>query len=336
MIDVFKEEFKKICRRKVVIIPFILVILINIFLSIQFRGASTFNREKEDQLYSKEIQQVLGVYDEEIHSSIMKELEKKKELIEFIQSNPSDKYLISEIEAEINVLNLINNQLNYVQENPDKRNVIVEAPWDKLIQEYTINPLPIILMIFISSYIFYLESPNEMYLLIESSINGRKKTNQSKLLLVFLAILILVLVPEFVKLIYAMPNSWLAPIQSHPFYSYATLNMNLLQTYLTIVLLKILGLSFISLVSVLITKITKNIIVTFITLVITFVAPYYILKIPIQRFWIPTNLMTPVWLLNFNKTFTNTAINASFTFIFVIGISTILLAAYLSNSKKII
>lgn len=340
MMAVFKEEFRKISRRKLVVVPFLAFLCASIFLSVENRGVATFNTEREEKLYSQEVKNVLGTYSTDIHAAIIKELAEKKDLYEQVRLNPMKEYTLVDLETEINVLNLLCNQLNYVQENPDRRQVIMEAPWDRLIQEIRLQPFPVILIVFISAYIFYMESPNEMYLLIESSINGRRKTNQSKLLLIFLGIITLVLVPEFTKLAVAMPGSWLAPLQSHPFYGYTTLNLNLLQTFLLINLIKIMGLSFISLLSVLLVKLTKNMIVTFIILVVALIAPFYVLKVPLVRVWIPTNLMTPAWLLNFpkpiNMILSGNTINSSNTFIVVTAGLTLLLATYVWRSRKVI
>lgn len=346
MISVLREEIYKLFIKKRILIPLLCVLVFSMYSAVQFRQYLPFNIAQSDTLYNDLIVDYLCEYKPQLHNELSDLLQTKLAGFENLSQNPyneltiaNDTLVMTELKTEISVLSLINTQLNYVKENPTQRVVIEEAPWDRLIAELSLDPVPILFMIMMGAYVYYIQAPTEMYLLIDSSYYGKKNTSKSKLLLLFVTILSLILLPEIVKLIICFPSSWNAPIQSHPMYRNSMYNLNLLQVYLLVLAIKTLGLCFITLISVMAAKLTRNLLFSIVFPIMIFVAPYYVLRVPHQRLWIPTNLTIPTWLILSSKSFEFSSlvfpVNDSVVFVFFIFALTTVIITHLLISKKV-
>ena len=183
---------------------------------------------------------------------------------------------ISEIKKEQETIRLFYNKYQYALENPKERYIVDEHGWEELLTKERIDYLLVVLLFLITVPVFCMEYETEMNYLHLCSKNGRTKLTVIKIILLLVVSGILSFIFNLIEFLlykhaYGM-NFGYAPIQSLSFFKESHYTLTFLQVWKLIMVSRILGTVFLSLmimaVSVIVRKNLLSIIVNALLVII--------------------------------------------------------------------
>lgn len=258
-----KHEFKKTYIKQHFFIILALVILLKV-VSLSFVNGDNTNLSAQDQkVYNDLLVQIGGKLTDEKESELNNQLDelynaKKQaatlyndlvagEYTDSVQYSKEYEKLLPILQKE-KPLSEINNQFLFANKDREHR-WILSTPLN-IIETNSIDFILLILISLVSILIYYPEENSNMLRIIKTNKSGCKSTSYSKILLLFLSVLFICIVFSILELSWCLiklnPGEIYAPIQSLNFFCNSNYNITILEGFLIIWAIRIIGYLFIS------------------------------------------------------------------------------------------
>lgn len=263
----FKEEIKKMFLHKKLYVLLIFVLIYQAFI-LSNPNYNVFLEEEYNQHYETLLETIEGPYNSDKESFIMNlyqvdssnYFDKEDALMSTNKSDFNrDDYLARVIntkntDLKYTVSSFLKSQLTYVSEDTVNRSFINANAW----MTYDVDISIIIFVIILSIVIIDLEESTGMDQLNASTFLGKRKSDKTKVILLILSSFLLVFFSNFLRLLIINPGSYGAHASSLPLYSNTPFNFSLLSMYALNTLVNFIGLTFVGLFVMYVTKKSKS------------------------------------------------------------------------------
>lgn len=277
MREMIKWEFHKIFIKK----RFILIVLIftMFFAYIQQNSFNSLDSmtKNEQEVYEKYMREISG----KITEDKIEKINEDKSEINYVEQNilkVIDDYRRKKVDkatyqnivkrnrallSQQKAFQYIERNINYVQEDNDKRYILDERGWKKLLVNEYDYLIFICILIFVIFLCFNSESKN-MNEIINTTLRGRKSLLVSKYIVFFLFITFFILTFEIIKFFiftnYFSITGFDFPLQSISYFFDSYWNISILGCYFICIFLKWLGFLFLGIISIFLTLKSKKLI----------------------------------------------------------------------------
>lgn len=287
-------EFKKILFKQKAIIFILLFILLKLMVLYSTNSYSVETTEQNKAFYKQYLMEVTGELTPEKEAFIKNEENRINEL-NFEEIDIVDKYLSEKIEdseftLKINEINsslkksdafkIINDQYKYVKQSPENRYFLYTNGWTNLLAPERLDMLLIFLLLIVITPIFTYEYEKDMVSLLLTSKKGKLiipayKIGAASIITILLTMSFSLIEYIYCKVKYGLPSGDF-PLQSISFFKTSTQGLSLMQTYLCISLIKVIGFLVFTYLIIFIATITKKTVLTLFTSLSFILIPYFI------------------------------------------------------------
>lgn len=287
-------EFNKILFKQKAVILIILFIFLKLVVLASTSSYSVETTEQNKIIYKKYLTQVSGKLTTEKEDYI----ENQENQINEINGEKSDvvnKYLngqarenefvlkISDINNKLkknDAFKILYDQYEYIKQNPKNRYFLYTNGWTNLLAPERPDMVLIFLLLIIITPIFAYEYEKDMVSLILTSKKGRVITPACKIIAASIITIILtisfsIIEYAYYKIKYGLPSGNF-PLQSIVFFKTSTYDLSLMQTYLYISLIKMIGFLLFTHLIIFISVITKKTVLTLFTALSVIFIPYFV------------------------------------------------------------
>ena len=294
--NVIREECYKIFIKKHFIWVFLAVFIVQIFQFGSMPNPTSFHNTASEVIYQENINELRGAYDEKKAKVVLEAAEytfdyKKK--IDGITNDPAEYLaLLSKFPSlyeSIPVYTMLKSQVEYVQENPIHRYYLDASGWEVLLTDSNFDYVFIFLVIIMASAVYANEYESNVDIMNRSSYLGRAKRYflQTVVIIVSLTILFIsVNIVRYIMLHESIMFTGKFPIQSIPSFANTFINMSINQTFIVLIIIRIMGIIYIvSLISFVTQRFKNALLSVFIGGVIVLL-PFIVLK-PFELYAFP-------------------------------------------------
>lgn len=189
---------------------------------------------------------------------------------------------------------IIYDQYNYIKQNPSNRYFLYINGWSNLLVPESPDVILIFLLLLIITPIFTYEYEKDMIYLISTSKKGKGavpayKIIAASIISIILTVIFSVINYSYCTVKYGLPSGNF-PLQSIPFFSTSTHSLSLMQTYLYISLIKVVGFLVFTYLIIFISVITKKTILTLFTSLSIIMIPYFVYSNSSMKYKLPLPL----------------------------------------------
>ncbi len=301
-------EFNKMFFKQKAIIFIVLFICIKLMTFCTTASYSVETTEQNKGFYKQYLINLNGKLTSEKETSIKNEQEQIANM-HSEKNNVINKYLNGQIDDSEYVLKLnkINNkmkkseaftiiedQYNYIKQDPNNRYFLYTNGWTNLLASESPDIILIFLLLLVITPIFTYEYEKEMIFLILTSKKGKWITPAYKIIAASIITIILTIGFSVIEYIYCKVKYGLPlgnfQLQSIVFFKNSAYHMSLMQTYLYISLIKLIGFLVFTYLIIFIAVITKKTVLTLVTSLSIIFIPYFIYFNDSIKFKLPSPL----------------------------------------------
>lgn len=279
--NVFLNEIYKVFIKRRFLLVFILVMIIQVA---TFNVKPQFINLRSNKLYSQKIDILLGPYETENVKFVSEEVTRKLDIYDKYLSSGSSSKLTEEltlIADEFSALSLLSSQIDYVSQSKENRYFMEINGWYNLLVGFHLDYIFAFLIIVICSSSFTYEHETRMEELNVSTLYGRNNRTIKQSLVIFSGLsflLILISFLKFFKFFDIFYPSLHFPIQSVPLFAYTPFNLTLIQTFILLIIIKIIGVLFLLSIIRLFGKVLKSSVLTIFFSIFIVIFPYFVLN----------------------------------------------------------
>jgi hypothetical protein len=258
-----KYEFKKIIIKQHFLIIIAFIILLKIITLCFTQDDNTFLSVQDERIYNELLNQIGGKLTDEKELKLNNELDMlysaKKQTTKLYNdlisgeyadadsySNEYDKLL--PILQKENSLIIINDKFLFANNDREHRWILSQSL--PIIETNSVDFILLIFILLSSILIYYQEENTNMLRIIKTNKYGCKSTSHSKILLLFLFVVLICIIFSILELSYCIINlkhgEIFAPIQSLSFFSNSSYDITVFEGFLLLWTIKIIGYLFVS------------------------------------------------------------------------------------------
>ena len=257
-----RVEWKKLWSKKLVIALSVLLFLGQLFQMSFFREVDAFGNEKDEKIYTSLLKEYEGELTPEKYESFQskkEELEKAEEekgrLIELAYSgelNAEEQAKVKEGLSEYEkkrqqeyAISYMGRQMEYAKEDMGNRAILNPLGWKELLGQTSGSVWLLIFLFLVNTMLFTSEYESEMQVITITTKRGKRKQFPQKCIAGILtslpAILICLFMQDVLYIASYDYSGWNAKMQSVRMFEHAPYQITLLQAYLAIRLMRIIG-----------------------------------------------------------------------------------------------
>ena len=287
-INVIREEFYKIFIKKRFIWVFLVVFALEMFQFSQQPKPTSFLNTESEVLYKENIKELQGVYDEEKSKTILETAEYtfdyEKEMSKSSNTPTEYQSLLSKyptIYESIPVYTMLKSQVEYVQDDPTHRYFMDASGWEVLLTDSEFDYLLVFLVIIMAASIYSNEYETNVDILNRSSYLGRvnRYILQTLIIIGSLSLLLLSInLGRYLMIFDTVKQTGAYPIQSVPIFANALFNTSIMQTFVLLIGIRIVGIVYIVSLISFITQQFKNSLLSLFAGFLIVLVPFLVFK----------------------------------------------------------